>query len=58
MNKLDEINNPIISRQPTELIRIILHGDCKFKDNINNKSVLIATFQFIKHSNRLDQLLI
>lgn len=31
MNKLDEINNSIISKQPTELIRIILHGDCKLK---------------------------
>ena len=31
MNELNDIDNSITSRQPNELIGIILYGDCKFK---------------------------
>ena len=41
MNELKDINDSITSRQPNELHRIILYGDCKFKDNFN-KRILIA----------------
>ena len=51
MNELNDFDNCITSRQPNELFRIILYGDCKFKDNVN-KQILIATIQFIKNSNR------
>ena len=57
MNELSDIDNSITSRQPNELLRIILYGDCKFKDNVN-KRILIATIQFIKNSNRFNQSLI
>ena len=57
MNELDNIDNSITSRQPTEILRIILYGDCKFKDDVD-KRVLMATIQFIKESNRFDQALI
>ena len=52
MNELNDNDNSITSRQPNELLRIILYGDCKCKDNVN-KIILIATIQFIKNSNRL-----
>ena len=52
MNEFNDIDNSISSRQPNELLRIILYGDCKFKDNVN-KRILIATIQFLKNSNRL-----
>ena len=51
MNELNDIDNSITSRQPNELLQIILYGDCKFKDNVN-KRILIATIQFIKNSSR------
>ena len=35
MNELNDINDSITSRQPNELHRIILYGDCKFKGNFN-----------------------
>ena len=54
MDKLDEINDSITSRQTTELLWIILYGDCKFKDDIN-KRILTAFIQFIKDSNRFHQ---
>ena len=54
MNELKDIDNSITSRQPNELLRIILYGDCKFKDNIS-KQILIATIQFIKNSIRFHQ---
>ena len=57
MNELNGIDNSITSRQPNELLRIILYGDYKFKDNAN-KQILIATIQFIKNSNRFNQSLI
>ena len=57
MNEFNDIDNSISSRQPNELLRIILYGDCKFKDNVN-KRILIATIQFIKNSNRFNQSLI
>ena len=57
MKELYRIDNSITSRQPNELLRIILYGDCKFKDNVN-KQILIATIQFIKNSNRFNQSLI
>ena len=57
MNELNDIDNSITSKQPKELLRIILYGDCKFKDNVN-KRILIATIQFIKKSNRFNQSLI
>ena len=57
MNELNDIDNSITSIQPNELLRIILYGDCKFKDNVN-KRILIATIQFIKNSNRFNQSLI
>ena len=57
MNELNDIDNSITSRQPNELLRIILYRDCKFKDDIN-KPILIATIQFIKNSNRFNQSLI
>ena len=47
MNDLNDIDNSIASRQLNELLRIILCGDCKFKDNVN-KRILIATIQFIQ----------
>ena len=52
MNELNDNDNSITSRQPNELLRIILYGDCKGKDNVN-KIILIATIQFIRNSNRL-----
>ena len=42
MNELNDIDNFITSRQPNELLPIILYGDCKLKDNVN-KRILIAT---------------
>ena len=57
MNELNDIDNSITSRQPNELLRIILYGDCKFKDDVN-KRILIATIKFIKNSNRFNQSLI
>ena len=42
MNELNDIDNSITSRQSNELLRIILYGDRKFKDNVN-KRILIAT---------------
>ena len=33
MNTLNDIDNSITSGQANELLRIILHGDCNFKDN-------------------------
>ena len=57
MKELYRIDNSITSKQPNELLRIILYGDCKFKDNVN-KQILIATIQFIKNSNRFNQSLI
>ena len=35
VDKYNDIDNSIISRQPNELLRIILYDDCKFKDNVN-----------------------
>ena len=57
MNELSDIDNSITSRQPNELLRIILYGDCKLKDDVS-KLILIATIQFIKNSNRFNQSLI
>ena len=57
MNELNDIDNSITLRQANELLRIILYGDCNFKDNVN-KRILIATIQFIKNSNRFNQSLI
>ena len=57
MNELNDINNSITSRQTNELFRIILYGDCTFKDDFN-KRILIATIQFIKNSYRFNQFLI
>ena len=57
MNELNDIDHSFSSRQPNELLRIILYGDCKFKDNVN-KRILVATIQFIKNSNRFNQSLI
>ena len=57
MDELNDIDNSITSRQPNELFRIILYGDCKLKDNVN-KRILIATIQLIKNSNRFNQSLI
>ena len=54
VNELNDIDNSITSREPNELLRIILYGDCKFKDNVN-KRILIKTIQFIKNSNRFNQ---
>ena len=31
MNELNDIDNSVTLRQPNELLRIILYGDCKFK---------------------------
>ena len=50
MNELNDLDNSITSRQPNELLRIILYGDLKFKDNAN-KCILTAAIQFIKNSN-------
>ena len=36
-NELNDIDNSITSRQPNELLRIILYGDCKFKNNVNKR---------------------
>ena len=57
MNELNGIKNSITSRQPIELLRIILYVDCKFKDNVNMR-ILIAAMAFIKNSNRFNQSLI
>ena len=57
MNQLGGIDNAITSREPNELLQIILSDDWKFKDNIK-KRILIATIQFIKISNRFNQSLI
>ena len=57
MNELNNIDNSITSRQPNELLRMILYGGCKFKDNVN-KRILITSIQFIKNSNRFNQSLI
>ena len=54
MNKLNDIDDSIISRQRNELLRIILDDGFKFKDNVN-KWTLIATIQFIRNSNRVNQ---
>ena len=57
MDELNDIDNSVTSRKSNELLRIILYGDCKFKDNVN-KPILIATIQFNKNSNRFNQSLI
>ena len=49
-----DINNSTTSRQPNELLRTTLYGDCKFKDNVN-KMILIAAILFIKNNNRFNQ---
>ena len=54
MNELNDLDNSITSRQPNELLRIILYGDCKLEDDVN-KRILIATIHFIKNSNRFNQ---
>ena len=50
MNELNDLDNSITSRQPNELLRIILCGGLKFKDNAN-KCIFTAAIQFIKNSN-------
>ena len=40
MNELNHIDNSITSRQPNELLRVILYGDWKFKDNVNKRVLL------------------
>ena len=57
MNELYDLDNSISSRQPNEVLRIILYGDCNFKDNVN-KRIWSTTIQFIKNSDRLNQFLI
>ena len=57
MDELNDIDNSFTSRQPNELFRIILYGDCKCKDYVNIQ-ILISTIQFIKNSNRFNQSLI
>ena len=57
MNELNDIDNSVTSRQPNELLRMILYDDHKFKDNVN-KRILTATIQFIKNSNRFNKFLI
>ena len=57
MNELNDIDSSITSRQPNELLRIILYGDCKFKDNVN-KRILLESIQLIKNSKRFNQSLI
>ena len=57
MNESSDIDNSITSRQQNELLRIILYGDCKFKDNVN-KRILTATIQFIINGNTFNQSLI
>ena len=57
MNELNDIDHSVTSRQPNELLRVVLYDDCKFKGNVN-KRILIATIQFIKNSNRFNQSLI
>ena len=37
MNELNDIDNSIISRQPNELLRIIVYSDCEFKANFNKQ---------------------
>ena len=56
-NELNDIDNSVTTRQPNELIPIILYEDCQFKYN-DGKQILIATIQFIKNSNRFNQSLI
>ena len=51
MNELNDIDNSVALRQPNKLLRIILYGDCKFKENVS-KLIFIATIQLIKNSNR------
>ena len=46
MNELNDIDNSITSRQPNELLQIVLCGDCKFKDNVN-KWILIVNESLI-----------
>ena len=54
MNELNDIDNSITSRQPNELLRIIVYSGCKVKDNVK-KRILIETIQFIKSSNIFNQ---
>ena len=42
MNELNDIDNSITSRQPDEILRILLYDNCNFKDNVN-KQILTAT---------------
>ena len=37
MDEMNDINNSITSRQPTELLGTILYSDCKLEDSINKK---------------------
>lgn len=57
MNELNYIENFITSRQPNELLPIMLYADSKFKDNVS-KRILKETIQIIKNSNRFNQSLI
>ena len=57
MNELSDIHNSITSRQPNDIVRIILYDDFKLKDNVS-KRILIATIQSIKSSNIFYQSLI
>ena len=41
INDLNDIDNSITSRQPNELLRIVLYGDCKFKDNVNKRILIV-----------------
>ena len=35
VDKYNDIDNYIISRKPSKLLRIIFYDDCKFKDNVS-----------------------
>lgn len=57
MNKLNDIDDSIISRQRNELLRIILDDGFKFKDNVN-KWIFDCNYPAHQNSNRLNQSLI
>ena len=57
MNELNNNDNCSTSRQQNQLRPIILYAVSNFKDKVS-KPILIATIQFIKNSNRLNQTLI
>ena len=50
MNELNDIDISITSRQPNELLRIILYGDCRFNPSMHNVVKWPNSLAILQHS--------